>query len=371
MRIRMVFQKEDRIAVIAPHPDDECLGAGAALIFAPGQTDIYVLTDGSHGDPDRSIEEEARIRRAQFEAEMEAVKPHDWKWLGYEDTTLPRQPDAVSGIDFTPYTKIFLPWDQSPHPDHRAAAIMCCKAISRQRAKAECFMYEIARPFYQPTHCINISSFIEDKKRLIRFHADQTGQEELILSVNRLRGAQMISNAAYRYAECYMKVDPRRIAYNPDLIIKLYTLREDPAAEASLEEKGIRFKRVMSPDFTKVYEFIRDCFAPSWADEALCAMMKGVCYVAVHDGRMIAFGCAGSIAPDYAGPGGTLPEFCNLGINRVMIQKSFRFLKEQGFQYAVCGSVSPEERRIVEKTADIIIVEDSLDAYKNLLRRRG
>ena len=78
MRERIVFQDNDRIAVIAPHPDDECLGAGAVLLLAPERTDIFVLTDGSHGNPEKSIEEEAVIRRMQFEAEMEAVRPHAW-----------------------------------------------------------------------------------------------------------------------------------------------------------------------------------------------------------------------------------------------------------------------------------------------------
>ena len=63
MRERIVFQDNDRIAVIAPHPDDECLGAGAVLLLAPERTDIFVLTDGSHGNPEKSIEEEAEIRR--------------------------------------------------------------------------------------------------------------------------------------------------------------------------------------------------------------------------------------------------------------------------------------------------------------------
>ncbi len=369
MRERIVFKEEDRIAVIAPHPDDECLGAAAALILAPDRTDIYVLTDGSHGNPEKSTAEEAGIRRAQFEAEMEAVRPHAWEWLGYEDTTLPKHLDAADGIDFTPYTKIFLPWIQSPHPDHRAAALMCCKAIRRQRAKAECFMYEICSPFYRPTHCIDITEHTEAKRQLIRFHADQGNQEEISLSLNLLRGSQMLSDPKCKYAECYLEADVAQISYNPDLIAKLYTLREDPALEASLKEKGIRIKRVMPPDFTLVYDFIRDNFARSWADEALSAMMHGACYVAVRDKKILAFGCAGSIAPDYAGPGGTLPEVCGMGINAVIIQKSYRYLKEQGFQYAVSGSVSPEERRIVERIVDVVVVENSKDAYGNLVRR--
>ena len=369
MRERILFKENDRIAVIAPHPDDECLGASAALILAPDRTDIYVLTDGSHGNPEKSFEEEARIRRMQFEAEMEAVKPHAWKWLGYEDTTLEKQRDAVDRINFTPYTKIFLPWIQSPHPDHRAAALMCCKAILIQKAQAECFMYEIATPFYRPTHCVDITELLEEKRRLIRFHRDQNAQEEINLSLNFLRGAQMLSDPKCKYAECYLKVDARKLGYNPDLIAKLYTLREDPALEASLAEKGIRIKRVMPPDFTKVYEFIRDNFALSWADEALAAMMHGVCYVAVRDKKILSFGCVGAIAPDYAGPGGTIKEARGMGINTAIMQRSYRYLKEQGFQYAVNGSVSPIERKIVERIVDVVAVEDSEGSYGDLLRR--
>ena len=55
MRQEIVFTSDDSIAIIAPHPDDECLGAAAALLMAPDRTDVYVLTDGSHGSPDRSI----------------------------------------------------------------------------------------------------------------------------------------------------------------------------------------------------------------------------------------------------------------------------------------------------------------------------
>ena len=43
--------------------------------------------------------------------------------------------------------------------------------------------------------------------------------------------------------------------------------------------------------------------------------------------------------------------------------------EDQGFKYAVSGSVSPAERRVVEKVADVIAVEDSEGAYGDLLRK--
>ena len=206
MREQIIFTENDRIAVIAPHPDDECLGASAALLLAPDRCDIFVLSDGSHGCKERSMEEEAIVRKTQFENEMEYVKPHSWHWFGVEDTKLNEHKELGMQIDFTPYTKIFLPWLKSFHPDHVAAAEMCIDAIRRQHAKAECWSYEINVPFYKPTHYIDITEIEEEKRKLVRFHADQNGQENVNLSLNAFRAAQMLAFPEYKYVECYEKV---------------------------------------------------------------------------------------------------------------------------------------------------------------------
>ena len=137
MREELLFGGDDSIAVIAPHPDDECLCAAAALIMAPERTDVYVISDGSHGNLERSIEEEAVVRKRQFDAEMDYVKPRRHVWLGYEDTKLAEHFEAADEIDFTQYTKVFLPSNESPHPDHGACPYMCCETIMRQKALAE------------------------------------------------------------------------------------------------------------------------------------------------------------------------------------------------------------------------------------------
>ncbi|MCR5406955.1 MAG: PIG-L family deacetylase [Lachnospiraceae bacterium] len=165
VRKEIEFNEEDKIAVIAPHPDDECLGASAALILAPQKTDIYVLTDGSRGAVERTPEEEVLVRRAQFEAEMEYVKPHSYTWLGGVDTKMSRHRDLVIKIDFRPYTIIFLPWLKSFHPDHRYASAFCLDEIRSQKAEAACYFYEIKAPFYDPTHYVDITGICEEKKK--------------------------------------------------------------------------------------------------------------------------------------------------------------------------------------------------------------
>ena len=50
---------------------------------------------------------------------------------------------------------------------------------------------------------------MEKKLELIRCHADQNEQEEIIVSLNRFRAAQMIRYPQIRFAEAYLKVDVR------------------------------------------------------------------------------------------------------------------------------------------------------------------
>ncbi len=206
MSKKIILTEEDRIAIIAPHPDDECMYAAGVLLLASDRTDIFVLTDGSHGNKERSITEEAAIRKKQFDAEMAYIKPHAVTWFGIEDTKLSENTGIIRKIDFTPYTRIFLPWIESLHPDHRAAAAMCISEIRKQDCHAECYSGEIYKPFPLPSHYIDITFLTEEKRKLIRFHEDQTALEDVVLSLNAFRAAQMMHLPECRYAECFDKV---------------------------------------------------------------------------------------------------------------------------------------------------------------------
>ena len=365
----MRFEKDDVIAVIAPHPDDECLGASAALLMAPEKTDVYVLTDGSHGNEDRSIDEEAKVRRAQFDAEMAHVKPRNAFWLGFEDTTLPRHYEAADTIDFTKYTKVFLPWHKSLHPDHRAACEMCCKAIMKQRATPECFIYEVTAPFHQPSHYIDISGIIDEKRQLVDFHEDQSHQKEITIGLNAFRAAQLLEPETIRYVECYLKIDPWRVGYNSDILVKLYTFKEDFGLYDRLLEKGIKIKRALACDTPEVKKFVSDNFSGKWADEAVPAIMKGSCFIAVHGRDIIAFGCADATARAYIGPGGTLEEYGGLGLYRALIQRCYRYLIEHGYKYAIVGMASYKVRGVHKDLGDGEPIEGSRGAYDDLLIR--
>lgn len=367
MREEIRFTPEDRIAIIAPHPDDECLGASAALLTAADRTDVFVLTDGSHGDPDRPIEEEAAVRKRQFEAEMAYVRPHAWSWLGYEDTKLIEHQDAANQIDFTPYTKIFLPWLESFHPDHRAAAQICLGAIRRQKAKGVCFSYEVNAPFHKPTHYADITALQEEKRRLVRFHEDQKEQEPMTLSLNAFRGSQMLRHEEIRFAECYLKVDAYALPEVPDLLIKLFEIHDDPKIMARMEEQGIRIKRVMPMNTTKVYEFIRDNFAAAWADECLPSILNGDCYVAVKDRELLGFFAIETPAKGFTGPIGVLPSARRMGISRALGLVGIKAMREKGYKYAVSGRVHPWFRSVEETIVSLMPIPGSAGSYNDML----
>ena len=41
----------ERVVIVAPHPDDEVLGAASVLLEHSEQVDVFMVSDGSLGNP--------------------------------------------------------------------------------------------------------------------------------------------------------------------------------------------------------------------------------------------------------------------------------------------------------------------------------
>ena len=60
-------KENDKILVVAPHPDDECIGL---LVCYPNICKVLVLTDGRQGQGDMTPEKIRVIREKEFIKEM-------------------------------------------------------------------------------------------------------------------------------------------------------------------------------------------------------------------------------------------------------------------------------------------------------------
>ena len=69
----------------------------------------------------------------------------------------------------------------------------------------------------------------------------------------------------------------------PDMLVKLYKVKEDPALEARLAANGIQLKRALAPDIQRITGFVRENFGDGWANECLAGILRDGCWIAVKD----------------------------------------------------------------------------------------
>ncbi|WP_235515385.1 PIG-L family deacetylase [Curtobacterium sp. Leaf183] len=122
------------VLVVAPHPDDETLGAGGLIATAadaglPVHVVLVSLGEGSHPDsPTTTPDELARRRAVEFRDALTELHPDvTANSLGVPDVGIREQPetlrDAVAArLDATPgRTLLVAPWRGDGHRDHRVA----------------------------------------------------------------------------------------------------------------------------------------------------------------------------------------------------------------------------------------------------------
>jgi LmbE family N-acetylglucosaminyl deacetylase len=128
------------VLIVAPHPDDETFGCGAALAAAAAagrQIAIVLLTDGEGSHPQSVAYSPTRLADLRI-AELRSALKH---LTGSEDIALVRlsQPDGqtrsddLARIDYSSLERfarqrgtsiIWSTWQEDPHCDHETAAAL-------------------------------------------------------------------------------------------------------------------------------------------------------------------------------------------------------------------------------------------------------
>ena len=156
----------------------------------------------------------------------------------------------------------------------------------------------------------------------------------------------------------------------PDMLVKLYELKDNSHLYKRLADDGIKIIRPMTPNKAKVSEFVRKTFSEGWANEIETAFTRFPvsCFIAYDEKEKKIVGFAGydCTYKDFFGPTGVDPEYRNKGIGGALLLRCFEAMRDEGYGYAIIGGAGPVE--YYKKMCGAIVIEGSTPGiYKELI----
>ncbi|HPE94482.1 MAG TPA: GNAT family N-acetyltransferase [Bacillota bacterium] len=156
----------------------------------------------------------------------------------------------------------------------------------------------------------------------------------------------------------------------PDMLVKLYELKDNSSLYKKLEDNGIRIFRPMTPNRGKVNAFIKDNFGDGWMNENETAFARSPvsCFIAYDTNlkKIVGFAAYNVTAKGFFGPTGVDEKQRKRGIGGALLLKCLEAMREEGYGYAIIGSAGPVE--YYKKCCGAIVIEDSVPGiYKDLI----
>jgi LmbE family N-acetylglucosaminyl deacetylase len=202
-----------KVAVLAPHMDDEVLGCGGTIArHATAGADVVVifLTDGRLGGPrDMSQEEIVSVRKTEARRAAQILGVRGITFLDAEDSRLRSDPLVARGLREILEREhpeiVYLPFFLEQHTDHRAATAVLLTATRGSALRFECRGYEVGTPLFFPNCLVRIDDTIHLKQQALRCYQSQLAVVDYLhygmgLSAFRAVG---LRNHCGRFAEAF------------------------------------------------------------------------------------------------------------------------------------------------------------------------
>lgn len=153
-----------------------------------------------------------------------------------------------------------------------------------------------------------------------------------------------------------------------DLIVNLY---HEYKINVELKTDKVSIKRLLSPNSDRLVEFVEKNFTKGWASEIKAAIYKNnpTCFIAVSDNEIVGFACYDATAKGYFGPTGVNENFRGLNIGQVLLQKCLTAMKNDGYGYAIIGSVGEKVISFYSKYIELTPVSSSNSVYVRLINK--
>lgn len=155
-----------------------------------------------------------------------------------------------------------------------------------------------------------------------------------------------------------------------DMLVKLFHIPPLAEFEDNLLNEGIRIKRAIAPDKSKIEDFSKICANEDYSDEVSVALSRtpATCYIATKDKELIGFSCFEATAKNFFGPMAVRKEYRRKGIGKVLLLKSLVSMQEMGYAYAIIGWPTKTAIPFYEKCVDALLIDDKTHGlYKQMI----
>lgn len=209
-----------RVVVLAPHPDDEIIGAGGALGLHAQRGDrvtVVHVTDGAGGDRDgKERGRIAEVRKAEARAAGRELGLTEFHALDFPDGAL--RPDGAFLSGFTGLLEtlrpdvLYVPSPWEHHPDHRATYWLAAHALLQSGMRPRVVLYEVNEP--QPaSYLLDVTAQLPKKRAALNAFASQRAYLDVTdktLTANRARTVN-VDVRGVEAAEAYLEIDADRL----------------------------------------------------------------------------------------------------------------------------------------------------------------
>ena len=155
-----------------------------------------------------------------------------------------------------------------------------------------------------------------------------------------------------------------------DMLVKLYNIPHSHDIEENLFKSGIRIKKALAPDRSKIIAFARTCAKDDYSDEVRAAFANNpvTCYIATREKELIGFACYEATARNFFGPMAVLESERRKGIGKALLLKSLESMQELGYAYAIIGWPAKSAVDFYKKCVNAILVDEkSSGVYKRMI----
>ena len=155
-----------------------------------------------------------------------------------------------------------------------------------------------------------------------------------------------------------------------DMLVKLYNIPNSHDIEKKLLKNGIRVKKALAPDRSKIIAFSRICAKDDYSDEVRAAFSNNpvTCYIATREKELIGFACYEATARNFFGPMAVLESERKKGVGKALLLKALESMRELGYAYAIIGWPANSAVSFYKKCAGAIMIDEkSSGVYKRMV----